>query len=164
MRTLLAVAALAASGCLSAEEIFTGDRLENLCVEALPVCGQRAGCVLAEDQFIEGTFPGGQRLIVRTPTERSELVVRIFLADPVDPGTELQVRAGDVGCTGFDEIQRRDVDLFELAGSSRTLTEVLEVEGRGDHLVEVFSDMASDFLLRVGVRELRGGTEDTTRP
>ena len=145
------------SGCLSAEEIFTGDRLENLCVDALPVCGQRAGCVLEESQFIEGTFPGGQRLIVRTPTERSEIVVRIFLSDPVDPGTELQVRAGDVGCTGFDEIQRRDVDLFERAGSSRTLTEVLEVEGRGDHLVEVFSDMASDFLLRVGVRELRGG-------
>ena len=141
-------------GCATSEGIFAGDRIENLCNDALPVCGQRAGCVLTADEYLAGRFPGGQRLIVRTPTDSSRLLVRIFLDEQVFPGTELQIRAGNTGCDGFDQVLQRDIDLFELAGESQTLERELEVEGRGDHLVEFFSDMASSFFLTIDVDEL----------
>lgn len=142
------------SGCASSEDIFTGARLENLCNDALPVCGQRAGCVLIGSEYIRGRFPGGQRMIVRTPTDNSRFRVRILLVDQVFPGTELLVRAANTGCDGFDEILQRDVNLFEVAGDSQTLEKELDVEGRGDHLVEVFSDMATGFALTVEVEDL----------
>lgn len=147
-------ALLASAGCASSEDIFTGARIENLCNDALPVCGQRAGCVLIGSEYIRGRFPGGQRLIVRTPTDSSRLIVRILLVEQVFPGTELLVRAANTGCDGFDEVLQQDVDLFEVAGSSQTLEKELEVEGRGDHLVEIFSDMASGFALTVEVEDL----------
>lgn len=141
------------SGCATGEDIFTGSRLENLCNDALPVCGQRAGCVLTDDEYIRGRFPGGQQFIVRTPNDDSRLVIRLFLTEQVFPGTELLVRAANTGCDGFDENLQRDVDFFELAGDSQTLERELEVTGRGDHLVEVFSDMASGFLITVDVKD-----------
>ena len=57
------------------------------------------------------------------------------------------MRASDTGCAGFDEELLRDVDFFDLAGDSQTLEYELEVSGRGEHLIEVFSDMSSGFLL-----------------
>ncbi len=154
LAALTLVALALSGGCASAEEIFVGSRIENLCNDALPVCGERAGCVLIESEHIRGSFPGGQRIIVRTPNDRSALRVRLFLVDQVFPGTELLVRAANTGCDGFDESLRRDIDLFEAAGDAQTLEETLEVTGRGDHLVEVFSDMATGFLMTVDVEDI----------
>ncbi|MEM6961698.1 MAG: hypothetical protein AAF550_08150 [Myxococcota bacterium] len=134
-------------GCASGEDLFTGSRLENLCNEALPICNSRAGCLLREDEYIRGQFPGGQQYIFNTPTDSSRIRIRLHLVDQVFAGTELLFRASDVGCNGFDQELKQDVDLFRLAGDSQTITEVLEVEGRGEHLIEVFSDMTSGFLI-----------------
>lgn len=151
---IVVVTLLVMGGCASEEDIFAGARIENLCNDALPVCGQRAGCVLIGSEYIRARFPGGQRFIVRTPTANSHLIVRILLVDQVFPGTELLVRAGNTGCDGFDEILQQDVNLFDVAGDSQVLEKELEVVGRGDHLVEVFSDMATGYLLTVEVDDL----------
>ncbi|MEM6958199.1 MAG: hypothetical protein AAF411_17960 [Myxococcota bacterium] len=148
---LVGLAVFGAFGCATGEDIFVGSRLENLCNEALPICGERAACVVAESEFVRGRFPGGQRVIVRTPTDTSTLRVRVFLAEQVFGGTEYLVRAADTGCNGFDESIQQDVDLFELAGDSQVLERDLEVAGRGDHLLELFSDMAAEYILTVTV-------------
>lgn len=153
-RVLVSLALTGSAGCATSEDIFAADRIENLCNDALPVCGQRAGCVLTSEEYLRGRFPGGQQIIVRTPTAASRLTVRIYLEQQVFPGTELQIRAGNTGCDGFDEVLQQDVDFFELAGDSQTIEKELEVEGRGDHLVEFFSDMASSFFLTIDVEEI----------
>jgi len=151
--TLLALAAASVSGCQSREEIFTGGRIENRCNGAIPVCGQQAACVLSTDQYIRGTFPGGARVIIRTDVDPARLVTRFLLIDQTFPGTEMQVRAYDTGCGDFDEQLYRDVDLFDLAGDDGTLEYHLDVEGRGDHMVELFSDMGSGYLFQVDIED-----------
>jgi len=147
------VIALWASGCANREDIFSGGRIENRCNGAVPVCGQQAACVLSTDQYIRSTFPGGMRIITRTDVDPARFVLRFLLIDQTFPGTEMQVRAFDTGCGDFAEEVSRDVDLFDLAGGDGVLEYNLDVAGRGDHMVEIFSDMGSGYLFTVSVEE-----------
>ena len=136
-------------GCTTAEEIFTEGRIENRCNDSVPVCGFQAGCVLGTDQFFAGRFPGGQRVIARTETEFTRVVLRFLLVERIFPGTQIITRAYDTGCTDFDDRRHEDRDLFDLSGDEGILEFHLDVEGRGDHMLEVFSDMGSGFLMTV---------------
>jgi hypothetical protein len=140
---------VALGGCADAEAEFTSGRIENRCSGAIPACGMRAGCVLGADQFLRGVFPGGFRVVFRTEGDETPLVTRILLTHERFTGTELQVRVFDTGCAEYDEVVYKDVDLFDLAGDDGLFEQELVVRGRGDHLVEVFSDMGSDFLFRI---------------
>ena len=154
-RHLAAVLALLAalSGCETAEEIFTSGRIENRYSGSIPVCGYIAACVLSQDQYLRGQFPGGQRLIVRTEIDQAQLVTRFLLLDERFPGTEIFVRAYSTGCGDYDEGHAEDVDLFELAGNDGIIEYGLNVTGLGDHMVEIFSDMSAEFLFRVDVED-----------
>ena len=153
--SLIAVAALALlhTSCVSDVSLFTDNRLEDPCNSSIPICDTQAACVLEGDEYYRSEFPGGTRLIVRTETEQSPLFVRFLLTDPIFPGTELQVIAYDPGCGEFDEEHPRDIDLFELAGDDRIIEFELELNGRGDHLVEIFSDMSSQYLFGIILEE-----------
>lgn len=140
-------------GCSDDESAFIQGRLENRCNGAIPVCGFQAACVLGADQFIRGRFPGGQRVIVRTQTDPTQIRTRFLLLDQKFPGSEIAVRAFDTGCGDFDEEQAVDRDLFDLAGDDGIIEYTLEVEGRGDHYVDVFSDMTSDFIFKVELED-----------
>ncbi|HJK96518.1 MAG TPA: hypothetical protein RMF84_04815 [Polyangiaceae bacterium LLY-WYZ-14_1] len=154
LRLLLAALAMSsAAGCATNVDIFTDGRLENRCTGAIPACGRQAGCVLTGDEYFRGEFPGGQRLIVRTDTDEANFRTRVLLVDGTFPGTQILIRAFDVGCGGFDEGRGEDRNLFDFAGDDGIIDFNLEVTGRGDHLVEVFSDMAATFYLTVDVRE-----------
>ena len=151
--TMLLATSLPLCGCTSDEGVFTQGRLEDLCNASIPVCDTQASCVLEEDEFFEGAFPGGTRLIVRTETEQADLIVRFLLTEPLYPGTEILVQAYDTSCGELSEEHPKDIDLFRLAGDDRILEFSLPVEGRGDHLLEVFSDMSSTYILNVIVEE-----------
>lgn len=141
------------NGCQSAEDAFTDGRIEQLCDRSVPVCNSQASCVLSTDQYLEGAFPGGLKIIVRTETDEATLIVRTLLTDPRFPGTEYQVAAYDTGCSVPEEVLIQDQDLFDLAGDDGVIEHHLQVTGRGDHLVELFSDMSASFLFRVDVDE-----------
>jgi len=144
---LLTVAALA--GCADEQEIFTSGRLENRCNESIPVCGYQASCVLGDDQYLRAQFPSGHRMIVRSEADPVRLRVRLLFTDESFPGTELLVRAYATGCADYDEHSVTGEDVFDqLTGGDEAEYE-LDVTGRGDHMVEVFSDMAAEFLLVV---------------
>jgi len=144
---------MSAGGCVSAEDGFVGARLERLCTQAIPICGTQAGCVLDDRSYVASSFPGGQQLVVRTDLEVATVEVRLYLQTQGAPGTELMVQASAPDCGDVDEERLADVDLFTAAGDDRTFTWVLDLPGRGDHLVEVFSDMTADYLLTVDVLE-----------
>lgn len=141
------------SSCGDDQSVFTGQRLEQRCNSSIPACGTRASCVIGNDEYYSGQFPGGLKTIVRTDTDNATLVVRFLLTDMVFPGTELQVAAYTPGCDDFDEAHEKDIDLFELAGDDRIIEYEMDLDGRGDHLVEIFSDMSASYLLTLTVEE-----------
>ncbi len=134
-----------ASGCVDDSRVFTQGRIEDLCNESIPICGRQAACILGGDEFFSGRFPGGQRVIARTEFEKQEMIIRFLLDDLAFPGTEIQVLAYSPDCGSYDEEHPRNIDLFELAGDDRVIEFKLDVATRGDHLVEIFSDMSASY-------------------
>lgn len=150
---VLALSAVLLGGCIDDESIFTDGRLENLCDQAIPACSTQASCVIGNRDFYRGQFPGGLRVLVRSELEEGRLVVRFLLTELIFPGTELLVQANTTDCGDVVEEHTQDIDLFEFAGRDRTLDYELDLPGRGDHLVEIFSDMSAKYLMTVTVEE-----------
>ncbi|MEZ4459909.1 MAG: hypothetical protein R3E66_09300 [bacterium] len=144
-RVAIFISVWALSGCVDDSRVFTQGRIEDLCNESIPLCGRQAACTLGNDEFFSSRFPGGQRVIVRTEFPDQTLNVRFQLDDLAFPGTELLVQAYSPDCGSYDEEHPRNIDLFELAGDDRIIEFNLDVPGRGDHLVEIFSDMSASY-------------------
>lgn len=138
--------------CVSDVDVFVAGRLENPCNATIPICRVRGSCVLRGDEYVRGTFPGGFRGIVQnSDIAEAQLVVRFLLTEMVTPGTELHVQLHTPDCGGLDEAHPRDIDLFEYAGRDRLIEFNLDLDGRGDHLLEIFSDMSAEYLLTVTI-------------
>src|SRR5690554_1468148 len=102
--TLVALAiALALGGCGDDQSIFVGQRLEQRCNAAIPACDTRAACVMHNDMYYAGQFPGGLKTLVRSETDDARLVVRLLLTDMLFSGSELQVSAYSTGCNRSEE-------------------------------------------------------------
>lgn len=148
---LLSLLVLPVLGCVDDTRLFTEGRIEDLCNEAIPICGSQAACTLDNNEFFNGEFPGGQRYIVRTEFEDQKMFARFLLDDLAFPGTEILVKAFTPDCGDFDQKHPRNVDLFDLAGDDRVLEFEIDLPGRGDHLVEVFSDMSATYYMTFDV-------------
>jgi hypothetical protein len=144
---------LAGVSCIQQRKGFTEGRLETTCGDAIPVCDTRAACVLDDSVYVDASFPGGLKSLVRTETGDNKVVVRLLLEEMVSPGSELLVRAHSPGCGTFNERHLQDVDLFERAGDDRILQYEIDLEGEGDHLLEMFSDMGAEYLMTVTVED-----------
>jgi hypothetical protein len=147
--------AIAVSSCKSPEDAFIGDRLLSLCDEAYWICDVPAGCVLSEDEYVEGVFPGVRRVVVVTEKEDVDLQVRLFFRKMEAPGTELLVQLYEPDCTIIPDLgqaQLVDVDLFEKAGDDRILAFDLTALQIGEHLLEIYSDSSVEYLLIVDVK------------
>ena len=141
------------AGCMTAEDMFTSGRIENLCSGAIPICGDVAGCVLNTEQYLRGEFPGDQVVIVRSEIDRARLVARFLLSQEMYPGMFLSVRACSTGCAQCDEEIIKDKNLFDEAGDDGILEYHLDIEGLGDHKVEFFSDMTAKYHFTVELEE-----------
>jgi hypothetical protein len=137
-------------GCQTPESAFVGDRLQDLCDGAYYICNVPAGCVLDEKHYVEGRFPGAQRVVLATDKSEVPVQVRIFFSAMEAPGTELLVQLYEPDCIidkqhGSDSIE--NADIFEKAGDDATLIFDLKAQEEGEHLLEVYSDTSADFLL-----------------
>ena len=154
---LLVFAALACafgSGCGDARDDFVQGRAPDTCDEAWPVCGEVAGCVLGNQSYREGRFPGETRFAVRLE-EPSLVRVSFFLEEVGAAGEETVVTLFEDGCrarvreaisgrTFVGEAERNGVVFREA-----TLT------GKGDHLIELHSDAQARFLVKVDITPTR---------
>lgn len=150
-----AVAVLCLTSCKSPEDAFVGDRLLSLCDEAYWICDVPAGCVLEEDEYVEGVFPGVRRVVVVTEQEDVDLQVRLFFRKMEAPGTELLLQLYEPDCTVNPDLGQAhlvDVDLFKEAGDDRTLAFDLTALQIGEHLLEIYSDSSVEYLLLVDVK------------
>ena len=149
MRTLLLAAVLLLPACQTSQDEFANGRLEKFCDGSIPICAVQAACIVGGTDFLNADFPGGQRFIVQANPLDNHLVVRVFFNEMVYPGTEFLLKVYGPGCATVEVEQVLDVDLFERAGDDRTVTFLLPIHEKGDHLVEVFSDMAADYLMTI---------------
>ena len=148
-RLIVLTLLLMAGGCQTAQEEFAADRLEKICDGAVPICQSTAACVLGRRDYLSGEFPGGQRFIVQTDQLDKTIAVRVLFERMVYPGTEFMLQLFGPGCTSLETEQILDVDLFERAGDDQVLTFVFPIDEPGDHMLELFSDMAATYLLAI---------------
>lgn len=142
-----------AVGCATGEASFVGKRLPNLCSESYYTCAVTAGCLLDDQHYVRGTFPGARRVVVQSELEDANYRVRLYLSDMQAPGTELLLQFFEPDCSlngTSGRVHLEDVDLFAEAGQDRTLIfDDLQVGEAGEHLVEIFSDASAEYLLIV---------------
>lgn len=150
-------------GCLgtTSEATFIGGRQEDLCNGVYHQCkGQTAGCILDEDHYIRGTFPGERKFLVETTTGDWKIKVLVFFAERLSPGTETEIRWYEPGCTDEYRYQlSKDQlagDLFEQAGRDQVFEKENDVVEAGDHLVSIWSDSVTRYALRVEVLKQEG--------
>lgn len=145
-------------GCLNAtsEATFVGGREEDFCEGVWHVCkGQRAGCILDDNHYLQGTFPGERKFLVETTHGDWEINILIFLDRRLAPGKETEIHWYEPGCT--DEYvyklseNKLAGDLFEQAGRDQVFSVAHPVIESGDHLVTIYSDATCRYLLRVDV-------------
>ena len=148
------------TGCVREDQVFTEGRLRTTCNGAIPVCDSRGACILGDDQYIDGSFPGGKKVIVRTGTDDNTLLVRFLLREMLSPGTEILVRAHEPACSNFDERHIDEADLFERAGDDRILEFELALPGKGDHMIEIFSDMAAEYSMTTTLQKASNSDDD----
>jgi hypothetical protein len=151
-----ALVVAASSSCQSPEEAFIGDRLLSLCDEAYWICDVPAGCVLGNNQYVEGVFPGVRRVVVVTEKEDIDVQVRLFFRTMEAPGTELLVQLYEPDCTVNPDLGQAhlvDVDLFSKAGDDRILAFDLTALQIGEHLLEIYSDSSVEYLLIAEVKK-----------
>ena len=151
MKWLTFAIVVLSSACIDDTRLFTDGRLEDPCNQAIPVCNTQAQCTLHSENFYEGEFPGGLRFIVRSEAERNTLITRFLLDDMIFPGTEMLVHVKTPDCGDHDEAHVQNRDLFDLAGDDRVIEHHLDLPGRGDHLLEVFSDMSASYQMTTTV-------------
>lgn len=145
-----------ASGCgLSAADNFTRGLTRDRCDGTYPICSTTAGCVMGENRYLEGSFPGSRELIVPAPAE-SIVTVRLFFVTQGAHGLDTRILISEPGCIDTYEWASEGQDIFIEAGSDRVLEVSREVYLDGDHLVEVASDSVADYAITVEVTKPSG--------
>lgn len=141
-------------GCGGSRSDFIGSRAKDVCDAQWPVCSRVAGCILGEESYTEGRFPGRRQIIVQLP-EASTVRLRFFLEDVVAAGQETVVTFHEEGCR---ERIRQVVSGRTALESAERLGEFsreAELSGVGDHMVEFESDLQARYVLKVEVEPLR---------
>ncbi len=145
-----------AGGCGDVRSEFLSNRVQDTCDGSWPVCETVAGCVLGNQSYREGRFPGRTQFIVRV-AEPS--VVRVsFLLDEVSAaGEQTVITFHEDGCRARirEEISGRAFvgDAERQGQVSREAT----LHGVGDHLIQLESDAQARYLVKVDVEPTRPG-------
>lgn len=138
------------AGCGDSRSQFIGGRVKDACDASWPVCSNVAGCILGDESYSEGRFPGRGRFIVQVP-EAATVRVHFYLEEVLASGEETVVTVNEEGCrarTRQAVTGRTAVEAMEKFGE---FEREVDVTGVGDHLVEYESDMQARYVLKVEV-------------
>ena len=139
--------------CISNEESFTHGRLEKLCEASLPICNTRVTCTLDTESYLKGAFPGAERAMIYTPHPLTTVTIHFLINEQIYPGTEMLVRAHQIGCVEISEERLENVDIFTRAGDDKILSFSFDLEGRGDHLIEWFADATARYSVAIDFKQ-----------
>jgi hypothetical protein len=141
-------------GCGGGRSDFIGGRVKDACDASWPVCSEVAGCILGDESYAEGRFPGEGRFIVQVP-EASTVRVSLYLEDVLAAGEETVVTVHEEGCRARTRQAVAGRTVAESMEKFGEFVREVEVTGVGDHLVEFSSDMQARYVLKVEVTSKR---------
>ncbi len=154
MRPLFALtfSSLLFLGCLDPESQFKNGRLYEACDSMWPVCATSAGCVMGNTQYLEGTFPGRQRVVVRT-TGAAGVTVALFLRTQLATGDETRIELNEPGCGSVASLAATGKEFFREADATGTYRRTQTLQRAGDHLIEVISDSTASYLMKIEIAD-----------
>ena len=124
----------------------TGTDSLNTCQESFPApCGSIAHCVLADNEYLQGTFPGSQIFVIRTTTP-TRLTFSFEFTNRISAGTTLTLSSAEPDCSERS-VYTSQSDIFMLAGASGILSFPLTMAEAGDHLIQFNSDAYCSYQL-----------------
>lgn len=148
------VVALLASGCGSVREQFVGTRIEDECSGAWNVCDTTVGCFVGDRSFVEGRFPGKNKLAIKL-FEPSEVTVGLFLFETAGAGEQSVVNFFEESCSSRVRVEVTGKTLVGENEKTGWVSRKAELSGVGDHLIEVESDSRTRYLMKIDVLPLR---------
>ena len=142
------------SGCGSIRDQFTGTRIEDECSGAWNVCSTTVGCFVGDRSFVEGRFPGTNKLAIKI-FEPSEVTIGLFLFETAGAGEQTVFNFFEESCSSRVRVEvtgKTMVGENERTGWSNRKA---ELTGTGDHLIQVDSDSRTRYLMKIDVLPLR---------
>ncbi len=158
MRRCVALFLTACLGCpiltscnFGSEAAFIGTALQLRCDDEIPICNTTAGCKLVEEEnYLEGSFPGQQFLVV--PTAGPAIIrVKILWRTRVGPGADTEIQWFEPACVEEYSYESQGADIFADTNDRGIFQKEQKVFRAGDHLVVIRSDATADYLLRTEV-------------
>ena len=150
---LVAVNALLA-GCGGKREDFLSTRVPDTCTQQWPICDKIAGCLLGDQSYIEGRFPGN-RLIGVQVFEPSTVTVSFQLEDVGASGDETAINFFEDRCRSRTRITIVGRTFLGENDKIGFVSRSADLSGIGDHLIEFSSDAHAHYLMTVRVLPIR---------
>jgi hypothetical protein len=147
---LLSVLLLPAAGCGGRREAFVGGRVQDSCDSQWPVCDRIAGCLIGGQSYVEGKFPGNNRVAIQI-FEPSKVTVSFYLESVGAAGNETVISFFEDRCRAR---VRETVSGRTFVGEAEKvgfLARSADLSGIGDHLIEFESDAKLSYLFKVDV-------------
>ncbi|MBN2497442.1 MAG: hypothetical protein JXR96_22815 [Deltaproteobacteria bacterium] len=112
------------------------------CEENHPICQTTAGCVLAEDEYVEGDFPGFRSFSFETQAAAT-VALELLFSGPFEEGAYEITRYG-AGCADASGGNQRFTPGVPVVDSDA-------VDGSGEYLVEIYSETTAHYFLRISI-------------
>lgn len=146
--------AILGTGCGSIRDQFVGTRIEDDCGGAWNVCATTVGCFVGDRSFVEGRFPGTNKLAIKL-FEPSEVTVGLQLFEPAGAGELTVINFFEESCSSRVRVEVTGKTLLGENERIGWVTRKAELSGIGDHLIEVSSDARTRYLMKIDVLPLR---------
>jgi len=147
---MVMILALLAVGCGGRRESFIEGRALDRCNQVWPVCDTVAGCLVGEESYLEGRFPGEGRFVVQVP-EPSTVRVHVYVENQGAAGDETVVTWYEDRCRARIRASSTGVNFFAEAEQVGEYIREADLTGIGDHLIEFQSDSQADYVVKVEV-------------
>ena len=142
------------SGCDDKVSAFIGGRVEEQCNQSWPVCDLIAGCILGNETYTTGRFPGTKRVIIRL-AEASQVTTSFILEDVTAAGTQLTITFYESGCTDRTRVQMTGETAVQENETVGYIARSSNLVGLGDHRLEFNADLQARYHFKVDVTPLR---------
>jgi len=137
-------------GCGGRRDAFIAGRALDRCNQVWPVCDTVAGCLIGEESYLEGRFPGEGRLVVQVP-EPSTVRMHVYVENQGAAGAETVVTWYEERCRSRIRASSSGKNFFAEAEQVGEYIRDADLSGVGDHLVEFQSDAQADYVVKVEI-------------
>jgi hypothetical protein len=151
---LVAFFLVGTAGCGGVREEFLGTRIQDACDGTWNVCATTVGCILGDQSYIEGRFPGSNKVIVKL-FEPSTVTVSFLLSESTGAGTETVINFYENSCASRVRVPITGKTFLGESLQSGFIKRSADLSGVGDHLIEIESDARTKYAIKLDVLPLR---------